>query len=274
MGDAIVPFADFDGQRWHSNWPEPAQNIDTAPPPPPPLQQIPAAWWGSSTSHSTWEVLDQAGHRRTVKITGTGEAGMGSSCIIQVGLRTDAYPGAYEFASVLASDRPGVIDPVRTLTSSASTWRTVAALLPTIYKSHEASAWQSESKEYRPDLAAPLPKATLDAAFSFNDSQGEYLYFESSRTHPPITLDSMTYVMGWMWRRSAGSPFQVIDIRAARDNGDFKSVHQYRPLGVVRYGGRRFSLGFFTGYASMEMVVLELARNGIMKRASAPYGGC
>jgi hypothetical protein len=41
QGDAISPFTDFDGRRWHSSWPAPTETE----PDRLLLQRLPAAWW-------------------------------------------------------------------------------------------------------------------------------------------------------------------------------------------------------------------------------------
>jgi hypothetical protein len=73
--DAIIPFAEFDGRRWRSSWPLPLY-IER----PPALEAIPPEWWGASRFSSAWEVMEPRGTRRTVRITGTRMARMGSSC--------------------------------------------------------------------------------------------------------------------------------------------------------------------------------------------------
>jgi hypothetical protein len=85
-GDAIIPFADFDGRRWRNNWPAPVETE----PSPRGLKQIPAAWWGSSAYQPAWELVEADGRRRTVRITGTGAAGLGSGCSRNLALKTDA----------------------------------------------------------------------------------------------------------------------------------------------------------------------------------------
>jgi hypothetical protein len=143
-GAVVVPFADFDGREWRTSWPAAVDTTERTFLPPPPLDQIPPTWWGSGTFSPTWEVVEPDGRRRSVRITRTTEAGMGSSCSLAVGIETDLIVGTHEPASVLASSRPGVITPVQTLTSRSAEWRIISEILPSIYQRYEPAVWKSE----------------------------------------------------------------------------------------------------------------------------------
>jgi hypothetical protein len=168
QGDAIIPFADFDGQRWHSSWPDPSEITPESRP----LQRIPAAWWGSSIFQPTWELIESTGRRRTIQITGTDSTALGSSCSLNLGLKTDVPANTYELGTVLAANRAGVIESVRALTADDDEWRTLSGLLLGIYQQHEALAWNDVSEDFRPDLKAPLSGPTLNAAFASTDNSG------------------------------------------------------------------------------------------------------
>src|SRR5688572_16912860 len=95
----ILPFADFDGQRWRSSWHTPIDTSDGASAPPPlrQLRNIPATWWGPSDFQPTWEMLDPSGRRRSFQVTGTRWTGLGSSCSASVGLATDVPANVYGY---------------------------------------------------------------------------------------------------------------------------------------------------------------------------------
>src|SRR3954469_4601737 len=65
--DWIIPFADFDGRRWRSSWPGPAEPA----PGPMPVRQVPPQWWGRSVFKPTWELIERDGVRRRIEVTGT-----------------------------------------------------------------------------------------------------------------------------------------------------------------------------------------------------------
>src|SRR5262245_19323165 len=118
QGDAIIPFADFDGQSWRGSWPTPVETLHSLTP----LPQIPAAWWGRSTFQPTWEVVESDGGRRHVQITGTVSAALGSGCSSNLGLKTDAPANAYQYGSVVATNRAGVAESVETTNSRRTDW--------------------------------------------------------------------------------------------------------------------------------------------------------
>jgi hypothetical protein len=273
QGDAIIPFADFDGRRWRSSWPAPVETEPDLRP----LPQIPAAWWGRSTFQPAWELVEANGRRRTIRIIGTGPAALGSGCSSNLGLKTDAGANTYQYGTVLASSRAGTIEPVETLTSTAVDWRTVASLLPGIYRQHEQAAWKDTPEDFRPDMTTPLSRPNLDAAFSSADELGQYLYFESSRefARRREQLGSeRSFISGWLWRRSSELSFQVVNVQAETNDEDGKSVASLRPLGVVRHGVQRFWLGSLSSYAYSGLAVLDVRRAGIRQVLVVGYAGC
>jgi hypothetical protein len=273
QGDAIIPFADFDGHRWRSSWPLPVEaGLDSTP-----LRRIPAAWWGRSTFQPTWELVEPDGSRRSVQVTGTAPAGLGSSCSSNLGLKTDAPAETFRYGNVLAANRPGVVEPVDKLALHSADWRTVLALLPDIYHRFEATAWKDMSDDFRPDLSTPLTAPRLDGAFIVRDELGEFAYFESSREFArrrDQQGDERSFITGWLWRRSSAMPFQLVTVRSATNDGDGKGAGAFRPLGVVRQGTQRFWLGTLWSYAYSGVTVLGVSRAGIRQLLLVDYPGC
>jgi hypothetical protein len=273
QGDAIIPFADFDGRQWRSSWPAPTADK----PDPTPLSRIPAAWWGRSSFQPTWEIVEPTGHRRITRITGTDSAGLGSGCSVNLALKTDVPAETYGYGAVLAANHAGVIEPVQALTSDSTEWATVSALLPGLYRRHEATAWSGMPEDFLPDMRAPIPGPRLDAAFTSIDEQGEYLYFESYREfarRPDQLGDLRSFITGWLWRSSPRLPFQAVIVEATTRDGDGKGALSFHPLGVVRHGTQRFWLGGLSGYASGGLVVLDVRSAGIKELLSVGYPGC
>ena len=264
---AIIPFADFDGKQWHSNWPAPLDTSDGAPAPPPltPLSTIPPAWWGRSNFEPTWELIEPTGQRRSLTIKGTDWAGHGSSCSANIGLLTNVPTRAYGYRDVLAANRAGVVEPVTTLTSTSAEWRTVSALLPGIYQRHD----KPSQNNGRPDGTAPSANPTLEALSASTDASGQYVYFESwrERRDPPGDLS----VAGWLWRRSASSGFQIISVQVM--GRDTERGPGFRPLGVVSDDFRRFWLGVWTGWDNA-LAVLDVRRGRVKELVRVSYGGC
>jgi hypothetical protein len=273
QGDAIIPFADFDGRRWRSSWPAPVDGQPDSRP----LQQIPSTWWGRSAFYPTWEILESTGRRRRVEITATGAAGLGSSCSINIALKTDVPSNTYMYGSVLAANRVGVIQPVQALTSASADWRAVSAVLPGTYRLHEAAAWKEVPPDFRPDLSAPLSGPRLTAAFTSTDDLGQYLYFESTRyfaERRDQQGSEHSFVTGWLWRRSPAAVFQTVTIQAGLNDDDGKGEASFYPLGVVRSGAKRYWLGTLHSYASGAAAVLAVTRSGVTQSLIVGYGGC
>jgi hypothetical protein len=272
--DAVLPFADFDGQRWRRSWPPPP--LDTVAQPIP-LSRIRSAWWRRSGFQSRWELVEPNGRRREVQITGTTTANLGSECSFNVALTTDLPAQSRQHIHGLAADRAGVIEPASPVTIDSAEWRAIAAVLPDMYRRYEAAAWQDAPENWRPDLLAPLPKPRLDAAFTFSNQDGEYTYFASSRHAPrrPAQLgDDYSYIAAWLWRRSSTMPFQLVTVRAAMQDPDGQGVDTFHPLGVVRLTGRLFWLGTLSSYAYNAPVVFDVSRAGVRQILVVDYPGC
>jgi len=265
---AIIPFADFDGTQWHSNWPEPLDTSAGAPAPPPlrPLSKIPSQWWGRSNFEPTWELIEPTGQRRSLQIKGTEWWGHGSSCSANIGLLTNVPTREYEYGDVLAANRAGIIEPVTTFTSRSAEWRTVSALLPGIYQRHDKPV---EDAVGRPNLAALNSKPTLEALSMSTDASGQYAYFESWRERRDLPGDSS--IAGWLWRGSSASGFQIISVQ--RMGRDIDRNPSFRPLGVVSDGFRRSWLGVWTGWDNA-LAVLDVRRGRVKEVVGVSYGGC
>jgi len=262
--NALLPFADFDGTRWRSSWPQPVDISSGGPgilPIIPPLAKIPSRWWGRSTFQPAWELLEPDGRRRTVQIRGTLMGSVGTSCSATVGLRTNLPVDAYE-RHALAVSRPGVLEPIASATATHADWRTVSALLPDIYKRYDVP-----KDVARPDLPEPGARVTLEELFSSTDASGHYVYFSSWRARMDRIWDSE--ITGWLWRRSSESPFQIIGVEA-RTRDDNEII----PLAVVNDGARRFWLVVASGKASSSMAVLDVRRGGVKEVLRVDYGGC
>ena len=274
QGDAIIPFADFDGVRWRSSWPAPeASHLENLTEP----RQIPAAWWGRSVFQPIWELVEPDGRRRPLRITGIARAALGSSCSSNLGLKTDAPTDTYQYGTVIAASHLGAIEAVQTLTSKTLDWRSVSALLPGMYRQHEALAWKGVPDQFLPDLSRPRSQPVLDMAFISTDDAGQYLYFESSRevTRRPDQLgDAHSSITGWLWRRSSESAFQTVAVQAATRDADGKGAASLQPLGVVRHAGKRFWLGTLGSYAYSGLTVLDVRRGGVKQLLVVDYPGC
>ncbi len=269
--DGIIPFADFDGQRWRSSWPAPQETV----PDERALQHVPAAWWGRSTFQPTWEVIESGGGRRAAQITATGYAGLGSSCAVTTALKTNVPAETYGYGEVLAANRAGVLEPVRTVTAGSSEWRSVSALLPGLYRRHGAPEWRTVPSARA--AAASFTEPVLETAFTSSDDGGQLVYFESSRPvtfAEPSALDDHPFLAGWLWRRSPASPFQAVTILAVRRDGDRKGVSSFTPLGIVRHGRQRFWMGMFGAYVYAAPAVFDVRRAGVVRQLVVDHAGC
>src|SRR5262245_37089433 len=79
----VVPFADFDGKRWHASWPEPKGRVDV----PIHVRDVPSGWWGKAGPLDTWEVWVGADPPRMVHVR--QPEWLDAHCFRQIGLRTD-----------------------------------------------------------------------------------------------------------------------------------------------------------------------------------------
>jgi hypothetical protein len=272
QGEAIIPFADFDGERWRTNWREPGDRTS----PNVPLPRIPAAWWGRAAFTERWEILEPDGHRRDARLVGTTDAGLGSNCSGNIGLRTDVPKGTYTYGRVLAASRPGVVEPVTTIRPGSADWRAIRSVLPALFRRHHTAIWKGVPEDFAPELTRPSVPV-LDKAFLAADSEGEFLYFESRQDFQRRSAqpgEQFSFITGWLWRRDTAMPLQLVELQAMLQDPDFKGTPSFAPLGVVRDGSRRFWLGTLGGYAYSALAVVDVRRHTTRELVRVEYGGC
>ncbi|MGE3276627.1 MAG: hypothetical protein AB7O67_16055 [Vicinamibacterales bacterium] len=264
--DAIVPFATWDGQRWKNSWPEPVDDAR----PPLSFEDIPAEWWGAADRSETWELLTSDGRRLGTRITGAVGANIGSGCANTPGLTTSVPDGTYALQEGLATSRPGLLEPVRTLAPGGADWRSIASRLEAVFALNEPPVRLELGTAPGPDPQAPLAPPVLEAAFVSTDAGAEIAYAEASRRH----ASADTLIGTWLWRASPASAFQVVGVRSGLHWPDGKGMASLRPLGLVRVGEHRFWAGVYRSYAYAAPAVLEVGQSGVREWLVVDFPGC
>jgi hypothetical protein len=248
--NTLLPFASFDGARWRKTWPEPVEDVDPKRLNSP--ERIPRAWWGGMPFQPLWEVIEAGGRRSRVRIVGSNWSGMGSSCSSNIGMKIDAPVKTYQAYRALAASRPGVIEPVMTVTPDSPELTRVRALLPGMFRRHFG---RSEDTP------------TLLGLFKTSEVDGDYFYFEASRWPD-------SFMTGWLRHDAGGSSLVTVAIATGDRDGDGKGMEDFQPLGVIRHGDRRFWIGYVGGYAFAGLIVVDVRRNWTTTHVRVDYPGC
>lgn len=276
--DAVIPFASFDGTRWHARWGPPSDGDPATDKPPfAMISRIPEEWWGSLGVQTSWELVFVDGERREVTVIGTVLTGLGSGCARNLGLSGAFGPSPPYTLAVTAA---GAVSAVEVVKEGSRDWKAISSLLPEFF--HRARKPNSDGGV--PHGAAPRPE--LQAAALASGPRGEFVYFESTRYWrlPPIAagvrlpyaqFEFPTVVQGWLWRPDPLSRFQLVSTESFdADFSERKGSASFLPRGVVRAQGREYWLGVLSSYASSDPVIFYVSRGGVREVLRVGYGGC
>src|SRR5437868_1852494 len=263
----VVPFADFDGKKWRSNWPQPREQVDV----PIHVRDVPSRWWGKTGPHDAWQVWVASEPARTVHVLQPDWIPV--QCRQQVGLRTDYRsaerppdPGTQPFPKDgLAVAPPQPIERIEVVP--------VGHLSPEPVVDAFNDAEQQLIRMQR-DRAGRLPDRSkrartapkVEAIYGVGDPNGQRVYyFEVSRQYTDAQAPDcpvVTFGAGWFVRDGAGS------LRKLRFDADLVDCERYGllymlPLGAIRLSNRLFWIAQWSGWDFEEYGVVEIKPKGI-----------
>ena len=274
----VVPFADFDGKRWHANWATAAQEVDV----PVNVFSVPARWWGKAGRHDSWQVWTQSETPATVRVRQPDWVPV--QCLKQVGLRTDYRsaepppdPGTHPFPKDgLAVWPPQRIEKID--------------IVPVGPVSPEAvvdafNAAEENARRYERGQAVLLPSdrkrresipAIIEAIYAGGDSTGARVYyFEASRQYSfrNIECPLVTFGAGWFVREGASG------LRKLRFDVEVVDCERYGllymlPLGTVTLSNKLYWIAQWSGWDYEEYGVVEIKRKSVDDVIQVVGGRC
>ena len=277
----VVPFANYDGKRWRTDWPEPREQVDV----PIHVRDVPSRWWGKAGPLENWQLWLGADSAPTVHVR--QPEWFAAHCYRQIGLRTDYRPAQPPPGPAerpypkdgLAVAPPHPIQPVEIVAPAAAPPPVVAAFneaeRKAIKEFERESTW---SHPYKAPQRESLP-VNVEAVYAAGDpAAARVYYFEVSREYRNPNAGTSecataSYGAGWFVRDGSG-PLRAIGIEAVLVDCDRYGVRYMLPLGVVHLDGRMFWIAQWSGWDYEEYDVVEIKRDKVDVAAHRWGGGC
>ena len=272
----IIPFATFDGRRWHNDWPAPQTQLVV----PVNLASVPKRWWGPVGPLDTWQAWVNA-KERVIHVTQPDWVGV--HCARHLALRTDyATAGVippegeqpYPKDGVVVSP-PRSVERIQAITPAAMELQPLAPVL--------LEAFNEAERQTSMRTSHPMPRRvreqvtpSIEAAYAFGDSPRFY-YVEAMRMYrqlgqAPGECAASALGTGWFVREGGSfrSLMTAVDLLPCNGFG----ASYMLPLGVMRRAGRLFWLAQFSGADHERYAVLELTPKRVDVMISTWGGGC
>jgi hypothetical protein len=280
--DAIaIPFATYDGKRWKTAWPVPAQKLTI----PISLTDIPKAWWSGRDPVARWTMWTPDG--KSQPIDTLAPAWVPAHCQQTLGLRTSykatvlappphiqPYPkDGLAVSGTTPIERIEVIDPAATPIASEIA-RTVAddvgsdETLQVNRFMRDGGGW---THPYREEERKTI-SLQVEALYRVRRGHGDLdvYYFEGvkrylARDAQPAAgsaerpCDLVTFVSGWFARSPGGlEPIEPLELNVRVTSCDYGSSSFMLPLGVVRVVGKPLWVVQFSGWTQERYAVIEV----------------
>jgi hypothetical protein len=274
----VIPFADFDGKRWHANWPAAAQQVDV----PVNVPSVPAPWWGKAGPHENWQVWTRSAPPMTVHVRQPDWVPV--QCLRQVGLRTDyrsAEPPPDPASQPFPKDGLAIWPPQRIEKID---------IVPVGQLSPEAvidafNAAEETARRYERGQAAYLPSdrkarestvPMVEAIYAAGDTAGARIYyFEASRQYSlrNVQCPLVTFGAGWFVREGASG------LRKLRFDVEVVDCERYGllymlPLGAVTLSNRLYWIAQWSGWDYEEYGVVEIKQKSVDDVVQVLGGRC
>jgi len=271
----IIPFATFDGRRWHDDWPAPQTQLVV----PVNLASVPKRWWGPVGPLETWQEWVDA-KERAIHVTQPDWVGI--HCARHLALRTD-----YATTRVIPPDgeqpypKDGVavsppqrIEHIQLLAPAAIELQPLTPVLLDAF--NLAERYTARGNHPMPGRVRDKMTPAIEAAYAFGDSPRFY-YVEARRMYrllgqAPDQCTATALGTGWFVREGEKFRSLVTAVDVLPCNG-FGASYML-PLGVIRAAGRLFWLAQFSGAEHERYTVLELRPKKVDVMVSTWGGGC
>lgn len=279
----VVPFADYDGKRWRTHWPEPKQQVDV----PIDVRSVPSRWWGDTGPLGAWTVWTSAQAARTVRVLQLDW--FRAQCWKQVGLRTDyrsaqppAGPDAQPYPKDgLAISPPRPIEPIDIVPPGDPPPPVVDAFnqaeRKTIVDLQRNASWNHPLKPSQREAAT----LNVEAVYGLGDpAMTRFYYFEVSRQYRdrdqapgPASCATVTFGAGWFVRDGVG-PLRPLRFEADVVDCDRYGIRYMLPLGALRLSNRLFWIAQWSGWDYEEYSIVEIKPKTVEDVVRVWGGGC
>ena len=272
----IVPFADFDGKKWGSHWPAPAQELTV----PISLRGISSRWWGATHALESWQAWT-GGTPQTLRVVQPDWVNV--HCVRQIGLRSDYAPvSPVPPRTEQPYPKDGLVvspaQPVESIAIVRPDSQEARALIPTLHEAFNAAERRTESRYGHPISARAreghVPE--IEAVYATGNHPRIY-YVEASRAYRalgarPDECAAMAFGTGWFSREGdfVYSLETVVDLLGCKRNG----ASYMLPLGAMRVADRLFWLAQFSGWDHERFVVVEVKPKTVEAVLSVWGGSC
>jgi hypothetical protein len=283
----IIPFATFDGKRWHNFWPTPGDDADV----PLSLRTVPKEWWGPIAPSATWQIWTGDTMPRTVKVRQPDWAR--AYCQKQVGLRTDYQPREWPPPPEtqpfpkdgLAVWPPHQIDPIEILPTEGSAERDAlaAAVLesftraesPAVHAAERAHIGQPQRFIEVPSASdrAGSPTMSIEAAYASGPASGRVYFVESAREYRKRgSCAALAFGSGWL-RRDEGK-VSVMEFGVQVDACDRAGLRFMFPLGALSIASNTFWVFQSSGWKGESYYTFNISKRPSLLGSATPGGGC
>lgn len=292
----IIPFANWNGRRWLSSWPEAKATLDV----PITLDSVPGRWWPDREPVTRWTAWPLDGEPR--EITVASPRAIGQHCDMNVGLDSD-YRATEEVPPEGMQPYPkdGVattgdlkVESVDVLDRESSDWQQVLdAMVPELLKAERKYYDSKETLEAF--TRAPFEIEVL-CRTAVPNREGAFVYYvEAVRRHEAvmqtssagITVDesrqpprgwrgprcqSFTIAQGWAFRDASGEfSFDMDAYPATCGRG---GMVYGLPLGMLKLGGKLFWIMHLSGWGYERYEILDVEFRKVRRALSVYAGSC
>jgi hypothetical protein len=255
----LLPFANYDGRRWHNAWPVPAQSVDM----PIVLGDTPKSWWPDKRPILDWKLfpLFREVTATAAKITGVNYYRAG--CQQGVGLFTDYKPGVLPPPprvhpypkDALAFSGDVKIEPIELASTTGELASMLLKMLPEKIAPKETELvdqfkwdrWKhSYSEQERLNVRAQLealyrvPKGFAPRDLYYFEAVKRYFLPKGKTPEEGAHCDLVTFASGWFSAMGTNA-HSITDLgaRVIVTSCDYQNVNFMLPLGIVNTGGER-----------------------------------
>jgi hypothetical protein len=274
----VVPFASFDGKKWHGDWPEPRADVEV----PIDLASVPKRWWGALGARDVWQAWLGPSATRTLRVV--RPHWFEAHCARQIGLKTDyqtadrlppprtrPYP---KDGLAVSPARP--IEPIETIAPGEIERFLLGLAVTNVFNKTERDiARESDHPVLRRDREKNAP--VIEAMYAYGAGP-RLFYVEAAREYrspgdPGGACRAVAFGGGW-FMRGGDHEYTPIGTYVMVQDCDRPAASFMLPLGVVRVEGKTYWLAQFSGWHGEQYEVLEFKSKAVERIVSRSGGGC
>jgi hypothetical protein len=272
----VVPFANYDGKKWHADWPAARDVIDV----PVDVRAVPRRWWGDAGPREEWQawVDDAAPQTLTVRQPDWFPA----FCLRAIGLRTD-YHSRQRVPPLttrpfptdgLAVSPPQPIERIRVLGPADPL---SAQLAPAVLETFNQTERKIDRQQHHPIHQKDREKTAPVIEAIYASADAHLVYVEAAREYheedDPMACRVTAFGGGW-FARGGDRRYAPLQTYVTVLNCDRDGASYMLPLGIVRLSDRTYWLSQFSGWDGMHFEVDEIEPKKVTTIVDRFGGGC